>query len=247
MKLLITNDDGIHGEGLVPLTNNLKSIAKQIITLVPDRERSAISQAITLNAPIRMKKIKKDIYTIDGTPTDCIYLTLLGALNYKPDIVISGINRGPNLSEDIVYSGTVAAAIEAALGHVKSFAISMDAFEGKIYYDTGAKIAVNFTKILYKLKIPQGIFFNINIPNVPYSKIKGIKITKLGSRKYIDKLIRRQDPDGNPYFWIRGDKVLWKEEKMTDYYEVKKGYVSITPLHLDLTAYELMKELKHSL
>lgn len=244
MKILITNDDGIRGKGLNPLIKEINSLTEQWNVIVPDRERSAVSQAITLRAPIRMKKVKKNIYKIDGTPTDCVYLTILGAIDFKPDIVVSGINKGLNLSEDIVYSGTVAAAIEACLADIKSFAISIDALKGKIYYDTAASVAANFIKTLNDNDIPKGIFFNINVPNLPYEKIKGIKITKLGSRKYLDKLIKRKDPAGNPYFWLSGDDVLWRDEKGTDCHEVKNGYVSITPLHLDLTAYEYMPKLK---
>lgn len=247
MKILITNDDGINGKGLNPIINKVKEIFEEWRVVVPDRERSAVSQAITLRSPIRMKKVRKNIFKIDGTPTDCVYLTILGAIDYKPDIVISGINKGPNLSEDIVYSGTVAAAIEACLANIKSFAISIDALHGKIYYETAAKIALQFIKTLNSTKIPEGIFFNINIPNLPYKKIKGTKITKLGSRKYLDKLIKRKDPKGDPYFWLCGDDVLWKDEKGTDYYEVKRGYVSITPLHLDLTAYEFVPKLKKAI
>lgn len=247
MRLLITNDDGIHGEGLKPLIRVLAGLTSEIITIVPDRERSAVSQAITLNAPIRMKKVRRNVYTIDGTPTDCVYLTVLGAFRRRPEVVISGINRGPNLSEDIVYSGTVAAAIEAALAGMKSFAVSMDAFNGTIHYDTGAVFAKKFTRLLYRMEVPAGLFFNVNIPNLPKGRIKGVRVTKLGSRKYLDKLIKRKDPDGNPYFWLSGDKVLWRAEKGTDYHEVKEGYISVTPLHLDLTAYEFMPDLKRSL
>ena len=192
MKILITNDDGIHGKGLEPLIKVIKEIASEVKVLVPDRERSAISQAITLNAPIRMKKRSKDIYTIDGTPTDCVYLTVLGAINFKPDLVISGINCGRNMGEDIIYSGTVAAAIEACVANIKSFAISIDGIKGKLYYNSAAQIAYNFVKNIKKEKIPKGIFFNINVPNLPFNDIKGVKITKLSTRRYFDKLIKRK-------------------------------------------------------
>ncbi|MBU1076810.1 MAG: 5'/3'-nucleotidase SurE [Spirochaetes bacterium] len=244
MKILITNDDGIQGKGLTPLLNKVKAITDDWKVIVPDRERSAVSQAITLKSPIRMKKVKTNVFKIDGTPTDCVYLTVLGAMDFSPNIVISGINKGPNLSEDIVYSGTVAAAIEACLANIKSFAISIDALKGKIYYETAAEIAAGFASQLSKMKVPNGIFFNINVPNLPKEKIKGIKATKLGTRRYLDKLIKRKDPAGNPYFWLSGDDVLWKDEKGTDYHEVKRGYVSITPLHLDLTAYEFIPKME---
>ncbi len=244
MKILITNDDGIHGKGLEPLIKTINTNSNEVKVIVPDRERSAISQAITLTSPIRMKKVKKDIYKIDGTPTDCIYLTVLGALDFKPDIVISGINRGSNLGEDIIYSGTVAAAIEACLHDITAFAVSMCERRGKIYYESAARVAFDFLKTLSKLKIPKGILFNINVPNLPYSKIKGIRITRLASRRYFDKLIKRKDPHGDPYFWLESNEVQWKKEKGTDYYEIKNGYVSITPLHLDLTAHDFAGELR---
>ncbi len=244
MNVLITNDDGINARGLKVLYNFIKQIADRVVIVVPDRERSAVSQSITLHSPIRMKKIKKDVYTIDGTPTDCVYLTILGAVEFKPDIVISGINKGPNMGEDIVYSGTVAAAIESTFANIPAFSISIDAIAGKIYFETAAEIAKIITEKLYENSLPEGIFLNVNVPNLPKDKIKGIKITKLGTRRYLDKLIKRIDPRGNPYFWLSGDDVIWKQEKNSDYYEVKQGYVSITPLHLDLTAYEFIPEIK---
>ncbi len=244
MKLLITNDDGIQGEGLAPLIKRLKKISKKLTVLVPDRERSAISQAITLDKPIRMNKIEKDVYTIDGTPTDCVYITMLGALDFKPDFIISGINRGQNLGEDIIYSGTVAASIEACIGRIKTFAISIAGMEGKIHYDSAARVAYDLVKRLSGSDIPKGIYFNINVPNLPFNKIKGTKITQLSSRRYFDRLIKRKDPFDNSYFWLKSDKVQWKAGKGTDYYEVKRGYVSITPLHLDHTAYHFTEKLK---
>jgi len=247
MKILITNDDGIEGEGLNPLITSINKIFKKIMVVVPDRERSAISQAITLNSPIKMQKISSNFFTIDGTPTDCIYLTLLGAFKFTPDIVISGINKGPNLGEDILYSGTVAAAREAVMANIKSFAISINAYTGKIYFNSAAKIAMQILKILTGIKLPKGIFFNVNVPNLPYKEIKGIKVTSLGSRRYYDKLIKKKAPDGNYYFWTKNHKVVWQNNKETDYYAIKNNYVSITPLHYNLTAYEYLETLKKTL
>jgi len=244
MKVLITNDDGINGKGLNVLFNRIKKIADRTVIVVPDRERSAISQSITLHSPIRMKKLKKDVYTIDGTPTDCVYLTYLGAIDFKPDIVISGINKGPNMGEDIVYSGTVAAAIESTFANIPAIAVSVDAISGEIYFETAAIVTELVLKKVVKNSLPTGVFLNVNVPNLKYDGIKGFKITKLGTRKYMDKLIKRYDPDNNPYFWYSGDDVIWKEQDGSDYHEVKKGYISITPLHLDLTAYEFIPVLK---
>ena len=243
MKILITNDDGINGEGLNPLINILKRNSNKLAIIVPDRERSAISQAITLNSPIRMQKINNNFYTIDGTPADCVYLTMLGAIDFKPGLVISGINRGPNLGEDIIYSGTVAAAIEACIHRVTAIAVSIDGMNGSIHYDSAAEIALDCIKILCKAHL-KGILFNINVPNLPLKKIRGIKITRMASRRYFDRLIKRKDPQGNPYFWLKSNKVEWTGEKGTDYFEVKKGYVSITPLHLDQTAHPCIDILK---
>ncbi len=244
-KILLTNDDGINSKVLRALIKILEK-KYEIVTVVPDRERSAVSQSITLTSPIRMKKIKKNIYTIDGTPTDCVYLTVLGAIDFKPDIVISGINMGPNMGEDIFYSGTVAAAREAALAKIKSIAISLDGYNKKYYFDTALKFTDIVIDKFIDLKLPEGIFLNMNIPNIPYNMIKGIRITHLGSRRYFDKLIKRFDPKGNPYFWLSGDDVKWKEDKNSDYYAVKENYISITPLHMDLTAYNFINKLKRS-
>lgn len=244
MKILITTDDGVNSKGYKILFKYLKRISNEIIAVVPDRERSAVSQAITLHSPIRMFKKNKNIYVLDGTPTDCVYLTLLGAIDFKPELVISGINKGPNMGEDIVYSGTVAAAIEATFGNIPAFAISIDAINEKIHYETAAEFAVKLAKKIFEKSLPRGIFLNVNVPNLPAKSIKGVKITKLGTRKYLDKLIKRTDPKGNPYFWLAGDDVIWTNEKDTDYYEVKQGFISVTPLHLDLTSYNYISKLK---
>jgi len=244
-NILITNDDGIESNALPVLIRELKSLDVNIVVVVPDRERSAVSQSITLTSPIRMKKIKRNIYTIDGTPTDCVYLTLLGALDeFKPDLVISGINKGPNMGEDIFYSGTVAAAREAAIGKINSFAISLNSFIGKFHFSTAAKFARYLTEKIFAKDLPEEIFLNVNIPNVEHNMIKGVKITNLGSRRYFDKLIKRIDPAGNPYFWLSGNDVEWKQEKTSDYFAVKNNYISITPLHMDLTAYNYINDLK---
>jgi 5'-nucleotidase len=245
MNILLTNDDGFKSKGIKILYKYLKKLTKNILIVAPDRERSAVSQSITLNSPIRMFKIKNNFYAIDGTPTDCVYLTILGATNFKPDIVISGINKGPNMGEDIVYSGTVAAAIEATFANLIAFSVSIDAVHtDKIYYETAAEFCCILLKKIIKFKLPKGVFLNVNVPNLPKSKIKGVKITKLGTRKYLDKLIKRTDPKGNPYFWLAGDEVLWSNKKNTDYYEVKNGFISVTPLHLDLTAYKIIPLIK---
>ncbi len=243
-NILITNDDGIDSKALPVLLKALKNFDLNIVIVVPDRERSAVSQSITLTSPIRMKQVKKNIYTIDGTPTDCVYLTILGALEFKPDLVISGINMGPNMGEDIFYSGTVAAAREACIGKIKSFSISINSFKGKFYFNTAAKFVEFMVRKILTSDLQEGIFFNINVPNVREELINGVKITNLGSRRYFDKLIKRIDPVGNPYFWLSGNDVEWKNEKTSDYFAVKNNYISVTPLHMDLTAYDYIKKLK---
>lgn len=232
MDILLTNDDGIESDSLHPLIARL-SKKHHVVALVPDRERSASSHSITLSHPLRLRTIRKDVHTLDGTPTDCSNVALLGGLGKRRfDLVISGINRGPNLCEDVFYSGTVAAAREGALMGIPALAVSLDTSSRKPDYSAAIDFVVRFVDVA---DFEAGTLININIPELPANRIKGLRWTRLGKRKYKDVLIKRKDPWGNPYFWLQGKGITYSKKSGEDCTEVKKGYISLTPLSSDLT------------
>jgi 5'-nucleotidase len=248
VHLLITNDDGIYAKGIRVLAKELSMIAK--ITLVaPDRERSATGHAITVHYPLRVEPVSvdgaADAYAVDGTPSDCVKLSLEALLPDKPTMVISGINRGPNLGTDILYSGTVSAAVEGIIHGVPSFAISLDCFDDGPYYDVAAAIAKKVVLKINEHGLPPGVLLNINVPTVPTEKLRGIKITTLGTRRYRNVFDKRVDPRGRTYYWLAGDVIDLDDDIDTDTMAVKDGFVSITPVHFDLTDYRVMEQLKN--
>jgi len=250
--ILLTNDDGIEAKGLFAIYSALKRDKNFDIKIVaPDKERSAVGHAITVFDPISVREEYRDGkfygYAVDGTPADCVKLAVKAILNKKPDILISGINRGPNLGENIIYSGTVSAATEGTTYGIPSVAVSVDNLR-----DTDYAYAVKFTKkiakmVLNKKELPQKTLLNINIPDVPEDKIKGVKITFQSSTKFKDVFIKRVDPRGRNYYWMDGEFVESSNEEDGDYRAVKSGYVSVTPIHYDMTDYgniEYFKEWK---
>lgn len=236
MNFLLTNDDGIWAEGLSVLAKEIRKIGKVII-VAPDREQSATSHSLTLHRPLRINKIEPDRYAVDGTPTDAVMVAFHGLLKRKkPDLLISGINHGPNLGDDVTYSGTVAAAIEGTLLGIPSIAVSHSNWElGK--FSPAARWVAGFVKHLLKEKLPPGTFLNINFPKVPKNgRFSNYEITKLGARKYNDVIIRKTDPRGRHYYWIGGEPTYFHENH-TDFSVVAKRKISITPLKVDLTDY----------
>jgi len=242
-KILLSNDDGIRSEGLRALYEALKDFA-DVTVVAPDRERSAVGRALTLHRPLRCEKVEENWYAVDGTPTSCVYIGIHAIMKEKPDMVLGGINRGPNLGEDITYSGTVSIAMEGALLGIPSVAFSLATFKDFLW-ESAAKWAVRITKKVYERGIPKGCCLNVNIPNLPYGEVKGVKVTRQGKKDYTEKVEERRDPWGRVYYWIGGEEPNWKAEPGTDYWAVKNGFVSITPIHLDLTDYRALKELKN--
>ena len=242
-KILLSNDDGIRSEGLRALYEALKDFA-DVTVVAPDRERSAVGRALTLHRPLRCEKVDENWYAVDGTPTSCVYIGIHAIMKEKPDMVLGGINRGPNLGEDITYSGTVSIAMEGALLGIPSVAFSLATFKDFLW-ESAAKWAVRITKKVYERGIPKGCCLNVNIPNLPYGEVKGVKVTRQGKKDYTEKVEERRDPWGRVYYWIGGEEPNWKAEPGTDYWAIKNGYVSITPIHLDLTDYRALKELKN--
>lgn len=241
-NILITNDDGIAAEGLRALEGSLKNLGT-IAIVAPELEQSASSHAITLDKPLRMREFGKNRYAVSGTPTDCVLAAVHGILKLKPDLIVSGINHGPNMGEDVHYSGTVAAALEGCILGITSMAVSIASWSPSNF--EGAAFASRIlAKRILELRAKGPSLWNVNVPELPADKIRGIRITKLGSRIYKDLIVRKKDPRGKEYFWIGGGEPGWNEGEDTDFSAVNAGFVSVTPLRIDLTDYDSMQNLK---
>jgi len=241
MKILISNDDGVHAPGLAALAKELAKIA-EITVVAPDRNRSGVSNSLTLENPLRVVKAINGFSSVNGTPTDCVHLAVTGLLNEMPDMVVSGINEGSNLSDDVLYSGTVAAATEGRFLGLPSIAVSLSGPKCA-HYDTAAKIAKLLVERLRDQPLPFDTILNVNVPDLPYEKIKGIQVTRLGTRHLAEPTIKGTDPRGRNIYWVGQPGPEQDAGPGTDFYAVNTGFVSITPLHLDLTQYKVMEEL----
>lgn len=242
MIALLTNDDGVGAEGLLALKKELSGTF-QVWVVAPDREQSATSHSLTLQHPLRINKIAERFYSVDGTPTDAVMLAVHAILKKKPDILISGMNHGPNMGDDVSYSGTVAAAMEGTILNIPSIAVSNVNWNPK-HFGAGARFVTKLAKFVLKNGLPQYTFLNVNVPdrNRP---IKKFKITRLGKRAYSDVVIEKIDPRGRNYYWIGEQSLIWeKREDDTDFAAIKKGHASITPLHLDTTDYKALEQIK---
>lgn len=242
MRILCTNDDGYLSPGIRILAEAAHEIGSVDI-VAPDREQSASSNALTLHRPLRMRKTHDGTTIVDGTPTDCVILAVSEVLGTQPDLCVSGINYGPNMGEDVLYSGTVAAAMEATILGTPSVAFSyvgsrIEELEG------WQPIVSSLLRQIVARGIPPHELLNINIPDLPPSEVRGIRVTNLGRRRYRDAITRAPDPSGREYYWIGGGIMHWKGGPDCDYLAVEEGYISVTPLHLDLTSYERLDEVR---
>lgn len=237
MKILISNDDGVTATGISVLAKELSSIA-EIHVMAPDRNRSGASNSLTLSRPLRVRQLDNGYYSVEGTPTDCVHLALTGFLAPGFDMVVSGINHGGNLGDDILYSGTVAAAMEGRSLGLPAIALSMVG-ENIHHYQTGARIAKQLVMKLKSHRLPSQTILNVNIPNVPSEAIKGFQVTRLGTRHTASPIVQEDDPRGHPIYWIGPPGPEADAGPGTDFYAVNQGYVSVTPLHLDMTHYKL--------
>jgi 5'-nucleotidase len=237
--VLITNDDGIFGRGLHPLIRQIKKVANTI-TVVPDREMSASSHFLTLKQPIRALKVSDSIHILNGTPADCARFGIIELGKCGIDLVISGINLGQNLGQDVIYSGTVAAAREAYMMKVSGFAVSSVSKTGT-NFDTAAVFARELAEVL--LASGRRVFLNVNVPDLPAKRIKGAKLTYLGTKRYEDKIQSKSDPAGMPYYWLKSRLLSDKNPAGTDINAVRNGMVSITPLSIDSTDYDELDRL----
>lgn len=237
LKILLSNDDGITAVGIQILANELRKY-HSVQIIAPDRNRSGTSNALTLDKPLKINKLINGDIAVQGTPSDCVYLGINALIKPNPEIVISGINYGPNLGDDVIYSGTVAAAIEGRHLKFTGLAISLN---GNNHYITAAKITCKIVKLLQKKPLKIGNILNINVPDIPISKIKGYKITRCGSRHASQNIYPVQDPRGEVLYWLGPVGKISDSGPDTDFAAIESGYVSITPLQVDLTSHKMKK------
>lgn len=233
MRILVTNDDGIHSPALLALKRVLAAFG-DVTIIAPDRNQSATSHSLTLHRPLRIHPHGDAVYSVDGTPTDCVLIAFHGLLTERPDLVVSGINLGPNMGEDVFYSGTVAAAIEGSLQGVPALAASLVTRSDPDFVDAADIVARVLAQVLAREQQERWLL-NLNLPHRPSAELTGLELTRLGSRVYEDTLVRKVDPRGKDYFWIGGEDPVWRPEPGTDYHAVHAGRVSVTPLQLGLT------------
>jgi len=242
MRILLTNDDGIDSEGLVALYQALRP-DHDIAVIAPDRNWSIAGHNKTMDRPLRVTEREwqgMTVHATDGTPSDCVALAALGFLGYRPDLVVAGINKGPNLGDDITYSGTVAAAMEAVIAELPAIAVSIEDYMDW-HFATAAAFTARLVREVERHGLPDGVLLNVNAPNVPAEEIAGVAVTRLGRRIYRDELVKRLDPRGRPYYWIGGDIPQSHLEEGTDAHAVAHNRISVTPIHLDLTNHRLLE------
>ncbi len=241
MNILVTNDDGYTAPGLLVLKTALEKIG-QAIVVAPDQNWSAGGHVKTLHKPLRLTQVQladgTDAYASSGAPSDCIALVVLGAIDFKPDVIVSGINPNPNLGHDVTYSGTVTAAMEGAISNIPSIAVSV---ESDAAYDHAAAFAAKLVSAVVQHGLSRDVLLNVNVPNGP---IKGVQLTRMGQRVYNDELVARIDPRGKPYYWIGGEAPTGIPDDGTDIGALHNGYISVTPIQMDMTAYKFIETLK---
>jgi len=242
-NILVTNDDGIHAPGLQILFKHSQKLGKTVI-IAPEHDNSAASHSLTMNRPLRVRKSGENIYTINGTPTDCVTIGIGKILPLKPNLVISGINPGPNLGDDVSYSGTVSAAIESTMLGIPSIAVSLAAESEPFHYETAAVFTVKLATIILERGLPKDTLLNVNVPNMAIEKISGVVFTRRGRRLYDDAIKETYDPWGRKHYWIGGGTPSFDAGEDTDSAAISVNKISITPMHLDPTNYEALKLLQ---
>lgn len=239
-SILVSNDDGVHAPGLAALAAAMELVG-EVHVVAPDRERSAVGHALTLHRPLKVDRLGPRRYAVNGTPSDCVNLAILGLLPGRPDVVVAGINAGSNLGDDVTYSGTVSAAMEGTLLGVPAIAVSLVDAARAAAYGAAARAAARLTRLLLRDRERGVTLLNVNVPQ---GRPRGLKVTRLGRRVYSEKVIEQRDPRGNLYYWIGAGPPAWEAGEDTDFAAVHEGYISVTPLSLDLTSYEGLRGLK---
>ena len=241
MRILLSNDDGYQAPGLTALAESLSELAA-IDVVAPERNRSGASNSLTLELPIRAVTMTNGFVSVDGTPTDCVHLAITGLLEEEPDMVIAGINNGANMGDDVLYSGTVAAATEGRFLGLPAIAISM-ASHNPDHYAAGARVAVDLVERLKHKPLPSDTILNVNVPDVPYESLKGMQATRLGHRHKAEPVVKSQDPRGKTIYWVGPAGPEQDAGPGTDFYAVRNGLVSVTPLQVDLTRHAAIESL----
>jgi 5'-nucleotidase len=246
--IVVANDDGVFSPGLLALKQALEDVG-EVVVIAPDRNWTAAGHSKTMHKPLRVSRVTladgSAAFAGSGSPSDCVALALLGLLKRQPDLIVSGINHGPNVGHDLTYSGTVAAAIEGAIFEVPAIAVSLDTYEKPLpaAVEMAARFAADLARRVLERGLPKGVLLNVNVPNLPPEEVRGVDVTRMGTRVYRDELIERLDPRGRPYYWIGGEAPTGEPLEGTDFGAIHRGAISVTPIHLDLTEYRLLDEL----
>ena len=241
MRILLSNDDGYQAPGLAALHAALSEIAETVV-VAPDRDRSGASNSLTLEQPLRARTVDNGFVRVEGTPTDCVHLAITGLLEREPDMVVSGINAGANMGDDVLYSGTVAAATEGRFLGYPAIAVSMASHTPR-YFETAGRVAAQLVIRLRKSPIPADSILNVNVPDLPYDQLQGTQATRLGHRHKAEPVVKSEDPRGRPIYWVGPAGAEQDAGPGTDFHAVRNGYVSVTPLQVDLTRHQALPEL----
>jgi len=242
MRILVSNDDGYHSPGIHCLAEAVRPWA-EVIVVAPDRERSGSSNALTLTRPLRARQVETYVYAVDGTPTDCVHLGLTGLTDQRPDLVVSGVNIGANMGDDILYSGTVAAATEGRSLGYPALAFSMASFEPR-HWNTATRAIRGVMEGLESHNLPPNTILNVNIPDRPWGEIRGFRATRMGRRHPSEPVVRHEDPRGHAVYWIGQAGAEQDAGPGTDFHAVSEGYVSVTPISLDMTRHEVLQQME---
>jgi 5'-nucleotidase len=245
MKILVSNDDGYRAPGIRCLADALETVA-QVSVVAPERDRSGASNSLTLDTPLRARRADNGYTYVEGTPTDCVHLAITGFLDEEPDMVVSGINAGANLGDDVIYSGTVAAAMEGRFLGLPAIAVSMVSFQ-PAHYPTAAQVVLDLLERLKCEPIPAETILNVNVPDLPYAELQGVEVTRLGHRHKSEPVICAKDPRGRPIYWVGPAGSEQDAGAGTDFHAVRNGYVSVTPIHVDLTRYDVIDKVRKCL
>lgn len=238
MRILLSNDDGVEAPGLKALAVALAE-AGNITVVAPDRDRSGASNSLTLEMPLRARVLENGFIRVEGTPTDCVHLAITGLLEHEPDMVVAGINAGANMGDDVIYSGTVAAATEGRFLGYAAMAVSMNSHTPR-HFETGGRVARDLVRRLFASPLPADSILNVNVPDLPYDELQGMLATRLGHRHKAEPVVRSEDPRGRSIYWVGPAGPEQDAGPGTDFYAVRNGYVSVTPIHVDLTRHQAL-------
>jgi 5'-nucleotidase len=243
MKILVSNDDGYLATGIIVLADALTQVA-DVVVVAPDRNRSAASNSLTLQSPLRVSEVAENRYKVDGTPSDCVHLALTGFLDDEPDLVVSGINHGANLGDDVIYSGTVAAAMEGRFLGLPTIAVSLVGSGSRLtHFETAARVATELVQKLEQASLAPDVVLNVNVPDMPYDDLAGVQATRLGFRHKSEQLLADKDPHGRPIYWVGPPGKGQDASEGTDFFAIEQGAATVTPLKVDLTHHDAVQGL----